>query len=118
MRHNLVDKSKELHTTSWIELSPRACSVDPVDPEPVDPVAPEPVDPVAPERVTPYVAKKDQDGDDDAGGLSTGAIAAIGASVGFVAVGAVLFILTATTNKAGPIHEEQAGDQFNEDSSA
>merc|ERR1719162_763958 len=35
MRHNLVDKSKELHTTSWSELSPSACSVDPVDP--VDP---------------------------------------------------------------------------------
>mmetsp|Transcript_14444 Transcript_14444/g.21507 ORF Transcript_14444/g.21507 Transcript_14444/m.21507 type:complete len:479 (-) Transcript_14444:420-1856(-) len=68
----------------------------------------------APEKVTPYVAKKDQDGDDDAGGLSTGAIAAIGVSVGFVAVGAVLFILTSTTKKAGPIHEEQAGDQFNE----
>merc|ERR1712238_603692 len=32
MRHNLVDKSKELHTTSWSELSPSACSVDPVDP--------------------------------------------------------------------------------------
>merc|ERR1719469_1711380 len=111
MRHNLVDKSKELHTTSWSELSPSACSVDPVDPEPVDPVDPEPV-------ILTYDKKNDKDGDDDAGGLSTGAIAAIGASVGFVAVGAVLFILTSTTNKAGPIHEEQAGDQFNDDSSA
>merc|ERR1711957_37113 len=43
MRHNLIDKSKELHTTSWSELSPSACSVDPVDPplstsvDPVDP---------------------------------------------------------------------------------
>merc|ERR1712166_345179 len=43
MRHNLVDKSKELHTTKWSELSPTsACSVarnliriDPVVPEPV-----------------------------------------------------------------------------------
>jgi hypothetical protein len=32
MRHNLVDKSKELQITSWSELSPSACSVDPVDP--------------------------------------------------------------------------------------
>jgi len=31
MRHNLIDKSKELSITSWSELSSSACSVDPVD---------------------------------------------------------------------------------------